>query len=146
LVAYRPNPGPRFTGLLRIGPLVALVALFVVFTGRVSLPLDQTRLVTALLTASVILAIALQPYGPAARILAWRPLAFVGLVSYGLYLWHLIVFRLFKQHVHIVTMGEKLLWAPAMLALTAVLTIASYYLVEKPCNALKDRLPATYSR
>ncbi len=59
--------------------------------------------------------------------LAWRPLAFVGVVSYGLYLWHLIVFRVFKQHVHIVTMGEKLLWAPAMLAVTAILTIASYY-------------------
>lgn len=146
LMTYRPNPGPRFTGLLRIGPLIALFTLFVVFTGKVALPWDQTRLVTALLTAAVIVAIALQPYGPTARMLAWRPLAFVGLVSYGLYLWHLIVFRVFKQQVHIVTMNEKLLWAPAMLAVTAILTIASYYLVEKPFNALKDRLPVADTR
>lgn len=146
LVTYRPKPGPRVAGLLRIAPLVALVALLVIFTGKVTLPLDQTRLVTALLTASVIVAIALQPYGPAARLLAWRPLAWVGLVSYGLYLWHLIVFHVFKDHVHIVTMGEKLLWAPAMLAVTAIMTIASYYLVEKPFNALKDRLPVPHAR
>lgn len=141
LMAYRPNPGPLVERLLRIGPLVALGALLVIFTGKVSLPFDHTRLAISLLTASVIVAIALQPDGPTARLLAWRPLAFVGLVSYGLYLWHLIVFRVFKQHVHIVTLGEKMLWAPAMLAATVLLTIASYYLVEKPFNELKDRLP-----
>lgn len=60
--------------------------------------------------------------------------------------WHLIVFRVFQEQVHIVTMNEKLLWAPAMLAVTAILTIASYYLIERPFNTLKDRLPVADTR
>ena len=36
--------------------------------------------------------------GPVRGLLAWRPLAWVGLVSYGIYLWHLDVLRELAEH------------------------------------------------
>jgi peptidoglycan/LPS O-acetylase OafA/YrhL len=113
----------------------------ILFTGVVRLPLDLTRLLTALATALVIAGIVLQPEGRTARVLGWSPLAYVGLVSYGLYLWHPVVFHIFEEHVHLSTFRDKAMWAPAMLGVTALLTVGSYYLVETPFNRLKDRLP-----
>ncbi len=68
--------------------------------------------------------------GAIRRLLAWRPLAWVGLISYGLYLWHLDVLRELAERdvpaVGIVVLGS-------LLALG--LGAASWYLVER--NALR---------
>ncbi len=120
---------------------VAFLVLLVVFTGVVDLPLDTTRLLTALLTAVLIAGVVLRPGCRSTRALGWSPLAYVGLLSYGLYLWHPVVFRFFEDNVDLTTMAQKAAWAPVMLAVTAVFTVASYHLVEKPFNRLKDRLP-----
>ena len=64
--------------------------------------------------------------GAVRRLLAWRPLAWVGLISYGLYLWHLDVLRELGERdvpaAWIVVLGSSL-----ALALGA----ASWYLVER---------------
>jgi peptidoglycan/LPS O-acetylase OafA/YrhL len=77
----------------------------------------------------------------ARRWLRFRPLCVVGLVSYGLYLWHLPVF--------IVVADFGLRWPGAVrvmvaFTLTAAATTASWILVERPFNRWKSRIEATH--
>jgi peptidoglycan/LPS O-acetylase OafA/YrhL len=93
----------------------------------------------AWLTVVVILALT-SPTSTAAFVrqgLTWRPLRFVGQISYGLYLWHGFV-------VVLVDNAEVQMAAPLLGVLVCggslALTLASYYLVEKPCLRLRDAL------
>ena len=64
-------------------------------------------------------------------ILGWRPLRWLGLRSYGIYLWHWPVFMLTRPQLDVSLDGIPLL--AVRLALTIVLAEMSYRLVEKPC-------------
>lgn len=136
-------PGVVGVRLLHVSAVMSTLLLVVICTGQLWLPLDFLRLATALATASLIASVVLLPTSTMARVLSWRPLAYIGLVSYGLYLWHPIVFRIFQDHVELTDLRAKALWAPVMLSTTAAATLGSYYLVEKPFNAMKDRLSPT---
>jgi peptidoglycan/LPS O-acetylase OafA/YrhL len=46
----------------------------------------------ALATAAVIACVALVPASPWAQALSWRPVRYIGAISYGLYLWHWPIF------------------------------------------------------
>ncbi|HEU5150956.1 MAG TPA: acyltransferase [Iamia sp.] len=90
----------------------------------------------ALATAALVAAIAVpRSELPVTRVLAARPLVAIGRVSYGLYLWHWPVdVALTPDRTGLDGTGW---WVePALLALrtavTVVLTLASYWLVEQP--------------
>jgi peptidoglycan/LPS O-acetylase OafA/YrhL len=85
------------------------------------------------------------------RVLAWAPLAWVGLISYGVYLWHLTIAQLLGLHAdprfsatgldlvakvhHLTTLIVLIL----TLAVTIAVAAASYYLVELPFLRRKER-------
>lgn len=86
------------------------------------------------------------------RFLLWRPVAFVGLVSYGVYLWHQawisevsgwIDYALFPPDGSIVvaTVPQFVVVLAGALALTVVTATVSYYLVERPVLRFKDPRP-----
>lgn len=83
----------------------------------------------ALAAAAVVATAVVVRHGPVAWVLALRPLRAVGRVSYGLYLWHWPVF-LAVTHARTGSTGGALL--VARLAVTALLTVASYELIERP--------------
>ncbi len=85
------------------------------------------------------------------RVLGWRPLMWIGLVSYGVYLWHLAVVSLLGERsdpLHFSASGlglaGKLHFAanPILLVLTIAVTAAiaaiSYYFVELPFLRRKE--------
>jgi peptidoglycan/LPS O-acetylase OafA/YrhL len=70
------------------------------------------------------------------RMLAWRWLGWLGLVSYGIYLWHKPLLDQFRIH----DANDPLLWrATFVAAATVAIAAASYYIVERPLLRLKHR-------
>jgi len=83
--------------------------------------------------------------GPAGRLLEWRPIAYLGKVSYGIYVFHAFVpsFLVWLGH----RVGFQFTGQPRLLnfVLVSVTTIAvasaSWQLFERPINDLKRRFP-----
>jgi peptidoglycan/LPS O-acetylase OafA/YrhL len=102
--------------------------------------LFQTLL--ALGPAALILHLVVSPQGRLARLLSWKPLVQVGIVSYGIYLWHNPVFFLVSPG------SAGWLDLPvqiARLAITAVFVTLSYRYIERPALRIKERF-STASR
>jgi peptidoglycan/LPS O-acetylase OafA/YrhL len=89
--------------------------------------------------------------GAVRAILAWRPLAWLGLISYGIFLWHFPLGVWLglqggypKLHgggldiVHRVHPAATFVLFAATLAVSIVVAAASYYIVELPFLRLKD--------
>ena len=74
------------------------------------------------------------PDGLMARLLSWRPLVFIGRISYGLYLYHLPIFQLVQswQLGFFPTVGLE---AGGTLAVS----VASWFLLERPVQRLVAR-------
>ena len=69
--------------------------------------------------------------------LSIRPLVTVGLLSYSLYVWHYLVFTIYRHHDNTLVLGipqsspwDKVEW----LAITFALSVLSYRLIEQPCR------------
>jgi peptidoglycan/LPS O-acetylase OafA/YrhL len=94
------------------------------------------------LAAVAIIATAVHPQpGLVGRALSFAPLCWVGMVSYGLYLWHWPVFVILdSSRLHLD--GAALLTAD--LAITLALTAVSFYLVERPIR--RGALPGHIAR
>ncbi|HXQ58723.1 MAG TPA: acyltransferase [Acidimicrobiales bacterium] len=95
-VAARPEPGRAARRLLHLAGAVA-VAVFVVCWWQAAVPFadgppawmtDGGFLLVAVCIATVIADVRQVSYGPVGKLLAVRPLRWVGKISYGLYLWH----------------------------------------------------------
>jgi peptidoglycan/LPS O-acetylase OafA/YrhL len=99
----------------------------------------------------LIAAIFLHPASLLVRFLSWSPLVLVGRVSYGVYLFHLIIAALTGHYIHWV--GQLLGFHPLRAApflltgVVALLVIASlsvgfsivhYYFIEEPFLSLRD--------
>jgi peptidoglycan/LPS O-acetylase OafA/YrhL len=113
LLETRWHPVIGWLGVLGIGALAA------VWPGDPGLGAQILVIPAAAIVAT--LAVAGCP-----TILAWRPLAFVGKISYGLYLWHGVV------------IWWHLPW-PVAVPLSLVIACVSYFVLERPFLRLKDR-------
>lgn len=91
----------------------------------------------ALLTAALIVHLDRVRTAGVGRLLAWRPVAWVGLVSYGVYLFHYPVIQVLKDHADVTE--AKVMFVLA-LPITLAIAAASYSLVERPALRLKGRL------
>ncbi len=86
------------------------------------------------LGALIVVAAAQTGPNPLRRVLEWKPLRLLGLVSYGVYLWHWpALVMLNEQRVGL--SGVPLL--ALQLAATAFMTMLSYLLVERPLRRAK---------
>jgi peptidoglycan/LPS O-acetylase OafA/YrhL len=101
-------------------------------------------------TASLLLIVGVLRYPIPAAAFGWRPIAWLGKISYGLYVFHLLVLYLYGSKIapHVVAPG---LIRPFLnLALSLMLTIGvaaiSYYAYERPFLRIKTRFTHIRSR
>ena len=86
-------------------------------------------IVVALAAVLVVAPVALDQGGPVARVLALRPLVWLGAISYGVYLWHWPIFLALN--------GERTGWSGWPLfaircAATVAVAAASWWMLEQP--------------
>ena len=77
------------------------------------------------------------------RVLRNRALLYVGMISYGVYLWHLgVLTQLDRWGFEEVAAKHTLVWSAAVLPISIVIASLSYYLIERPFLSLKGRVRA----
>jgi peptidoglycan/LPS O-acetylase OafA/YrhL len=79
-------------------------------------------------------------HGVIRRLLASRPLSLIGLVSYGIYLWHQLVVSELQKHTSWTLFHAPFLGLLAVtVAITLVVSTLTYLGVERPCIAVGHR-------
>lgn len=118
--------------IARLLPIIGLAALAVAAhyaTGSAREFRHGLLIAVAAAAALVIAPVALDQRGPIAAVLSWRPLVWLGTISYGVYLWHWPIFLALN--------GERTGWSGLSLfavrcAATVGAATASWWLIEQP--------------
>jgi peptidoglycan/LPS O-acetylase OafA/YrhL len=116
----------------RVLPVIGLALLGVAAhcaTGSAREFREGSLIAVAIAAVLVIAPVALDQRGPVAAVLAWRPLAWLGTISYGVYLWHWPIFLMLN--------GARTGWSGLSLfavrcAATLAVSVVSYWLIERP--------------
>lgn len=132
--AQRRKPAGRWFDAGGILAVLAVIA-FMAGTPGIDEPwLYRGGLVAAAAAAALMItAVVMAPRGVVSRLLSWRPVAALGRISYGIYLWHWPVLVLVTSAT-VPLHGAELI--ALQLALTLVAALASWLLVEQPSRQL----------
>jgi peptidoglycan/LPS O-acetylase OafA/YrhL len=129
----------RWAGAVAALLLVGLGVAWVLVDGVGSTWLFTGGLPAHSLASALLIVLCVQaPRSKVAALLAWRPLRWLGLVSYSLYLWHWPVFVLFSPER---TGLSGWVWTLLVCAVSVGMAALSKYLVEDPV-----RFRATWAR
>jgi peptidoglycan/LPS O-acetylase OafA/YrhL len=93
-------------------------------------------LLSAFATAAIMMRFLVMPSGFVNSALSSPILAGLGLISYGLYLWHMPVFWAVNQ-LNLPTVAD----VPLRLSVSFITAVISFYVIELPFLRLKDRIP-----
>ncbi len=86
----------------------------------------------SIFSAVLIVHLVYSPEGIIHWVLGSPPLVYLGVISYGFYVWHFPIFRILQAHfpAH---------WQVMAVPAAAAATMFSYYVVERPCLRLKKK-------
>ena len=121
----------RFWGVVSLIGLVALLVSFNRFSDQAGYYYKGGALLVALFTAVLIAGLERGPSGGVAKLLSLGPVAWLGRISYGVYLWHWPVL-VWVNGPDDASGTEKRLITVARILVTLLVASASFYLVERP--------------
>jgi peptidoglycan/LPS O-acetylase OafA/YrhL len=121
---------------LGVWPGLALLTVGVVNVDHLGLRYTIGWTAFALSSACLIGHVVLEPEAALARLLAFRPLAFTGLISYGLYLWHFPLVLGAEGHLH-----NKVLLSLFVVIASYLTAYTSWRLIEQPALRFKHHFP-----
>ncbi|MGZ6897550.1 MAG: acyltransferase family protein [Acidimicrobiia bacterium] len=128
----RPTVSAGVARALDVTGLVALLAVLGAFAFAHDTSPRLYRggsLAFAVAVAVVIATVMRAPRGMLGRLFAWRPFVAIGIISYGIYLWHWpVIVEVTATRTGLSGLGLELL----QVAITLAISIASYLLVERP--------------
>jgi peptidoglycan/LPS O-acetylase OafA/YrhL len=136
----RSRPARATLEVTAFGALLLLALAWSRFNGS-STALYRGGLFVCALGTALLIAAAVHPRsGPVQRMLSFRPLCALGLISYGVYLWHWPIYVVLDaSRVHVG--GWPLL--AIRVAVTLVVAVVSYRVVEQPIrHGARPRRPA----
>ncbi len=121
--------GRRVARILPVLGLAGLAAAVHYATGEAGEFRHGLLIGVALAAVLVVAPVALEQRGAVARALSWRPLVWLGAISYGVYLWHWPIFLALN--------GERTGWSGlplfgARCAVTVAVAALSWWLIEQP--------------
>lgn len=116
----------RWSGFCAIPAAAALCVAMVRF--HLLQPLWESASIAMLLAATM-----LNPGSIPSRVLAWKPLAWLGTVSYSLYIW---------QAPFMGYNPSPLIFALSVGVGLPLFAVASYYFIERPCTRFGHRITA----
>lgn len=131
--------------LLDIAAVAALVLIgaFGIVELNIHTPGRIGYLIIALSTAVLILRL-LTHAGSAtsrviARVFSWPPLVWLGVISYSVYLWHPVIFKIAEDDVGVRSWPQKIASAPLLGVVILLVSWASYQWVERPFQRLRNQ-------
>ena len=124
-------PAIRHQALRDVAAVVALAALFgaIAFMHE-GIDFPGWKAAIPVLATAVLLHAGASGGSRISRVLTWKPLVFIGLISYSLYLWHwpLLVLVKYSNGMEPLTPAASV----GLLVAALLLAVASYHLIERP--------------
>lgn len=122
--------GLRWYGAFQTSPVFLIVPAVMVAGGVADIPMGVTAL-------NISIGLFIDRYvrfhtGPFGRLLNWGPVAYIGMLSYSIYLWQ-------EPFLNRESM-QPFCWFPLNLICAGAAAVASYYLVERPFLRLRKKL------
>ncbi len=143
----------RHQAIVTLGA-IASIGLLLAETAVVSshhlLPGDSNYTLVSLASAVIITRLVLpadpqrgtgRAHAALMRLFTRRPVVWLGVISYSLYLWHRVVFEILNDQLVLDSLQARLLVAPVALGLAVGVSALSFYAIETPFLRLKDRVP-----
>ncbi len=133
----------RRLALMGASALLLYAALFFLAKGTV-LHATFGRTLTAVFCGALIASAANGLGGLAGRVLSNRLVVWLGIVSYGLYIFHPFIPSLYLRALELLALDRGMFGAfyiryPLLAAMLLTVTASSYYLLEKPVRGLRRR-------
>lgn len=134
-------------GLTLVALMLLLATLLYRHTIDTRAPFEQIVLLPGIVLLAVVIV------SSAAEGIAWlsgAPMQFIGKISYGMYVWHVVAIRLMLMTMKIPEHATREAWwlfyatfVAGTVAITVVVALGSWYAIERPFLSLKRLFPST---